>query len=174
MSTYRIYADSRDRRSGSPTSFEYALPYSLAIQQASLANIDVVVIPNSIPTVIEGVNDMIYMKEMDQIGTEKVCTPTIAPGYYNLDQLRLAIESALNGPTKLMPGDYVVTYNELLARFQFFTQASTASDGGSGSTPRKTSSSLTFQPFRPYRGTGGLGSCSDVRQVIQLSLLLLR
>ena len=91
MSTYRIYVDSRDRKTGSPTSFEYALPYSLAIREKSLANIDVVVIPNSIRTVIEGVNDMIYMKETDNLGYVAVRTPTIAPGYYNIDTLRLAI-----------------------------------------------------------------------------------
>ena len=119
MSTYRIYVDSRDRRSGSPTSFEYALPYSLAIQEKSLANIDVVCLTNSIQTVIEGVNDIIYMKEKDNLDFEKVRTPKIAPGYYTIETLRVAIQDALNGPTKSLPGDYVVSFSERLARFQF-------------------------------------------------------
>ena len=119
MSTYRIYVDSRDRRSGSATSFEYALPYSLAIQEKSLANIDVVVIPNSIQTVIEGVNDIIYMRERDNLGLSIDRTPKIAPGYYTIETLRVAIQDALNGPTKSIPGDYVVSFSERLVRFQF-------------------------------------------------------
>ena len=118
MSTYRIYVDSRDRRSGTPTNFEYALPYSLAIKEKSLANIDVVVVPNSIPTVIAGKNDKIYMKEIDNLDFEKYRTPLIPPGYYNIDTLRIAIQDALSGPTKILPGDYQVVYNERLARFQ--------------------------------------------------------
>ena len=120
MSTYRIYVDSRDRRSGSAESFEYALPYSLVVQEKSLANIDVVVIPNSIPTVIEGVNDMIYLKEAVEAGGERYRTPTIVPGYYNVDTLRQAIQDALNGVTKILPTEYTVTFNELLGRFQFY------------------------------------------------------
>ena len=54
MSTYRIYVDSRDRQSGTAEDFTYALPYTLNITEKSLANIDAVVIPNSIPTVIPG------------------------------------------------------------------------------------------------------------------------
>ena len=60
--TYRIYVDSRERRSGTATDFEYALPYSLSIKEQSLAMVGVVVVPNSIKTVTAGVNDMIYLK----------------------------------------------------------------------------------------------------------------
>ena len=120
MPTYRIYVDSRDRRSGTPTNFEYALPYSLAIKEQSLANIDVVVVPNSIPTVIAGKNDKIYMREIDNLDRVKDRTPLIPPGYYNIDSLRIAIQDVVDGPTKSLPGDYVVTYNERLARFQFY------------------------------------------------------
>ena len=118
MSTYRIYVDSRDRRSGSPTSFEYALPYSLAIQEKSLANIDVVVIPNSIQTVIEGVNDIIYIRENSNLALEKYRTSRIVPGYYNIDTLRQAIQDALDNGS-IMPQAYQVTYNQRLARFEF-------------------------------------------------------
>ena len=117
MLTYRIYVDSRDRKSGKPESFEYALPYSLAIQQKSLANIDVVVVPNSIQTVIEGVNDIIYIRENSQLDQSWQRTPRIPPGYYNLDSLRLAIQDTLNNGT-FLPGEYTVTYNERIARFE--------------------------------------------------------
>ena len=93
MSTFRIYCDSRDRRSGSATSFEYALPYSLAIQEKSLANIDVVVLPNSLLTVYEGVSDLIYVREESQIGQVWERTARIAPGYYNVETLRVAIQN---------------------------------------------------------------------------------
>ena len=63
MSTYRIYVDSRDRQSGSAEDFTYALPYTVNITEKSLANMDAVVIPNSIKTVIAGKNDLIYFKE---------------------------------------------------------------------------------------------------------------
>ena len=63
MSTYRIYVDSRDRQSGSAEDFTYALPYTLNITEKSLANIDAVVIPNNIQTVIAGKNDLIYFRE---------------------------------------------------------------------------------------------------------------
>ena len=99
MSTYRIYCDSRDRKSGSAESFEYALPYSLAIQEKSLANIDVVVVPNSIQTVIPGVNDIIYVRENSNLDQVWYRTPRIAPGYYNLESLRQAIQDALNDGT---------------------------------------------------------------------------
>ena len=64
MSTYRIYVDSRDRKEGRPESFEFQLPYSLAIREKSLAKIDVVVVPNSIMTVIPGINDIVYFREI--------------------------------------------------------------------------------------------------------------
>ena len=54
MSTYRIYVDSRDRQSGTAEDFTYALPYTVNITEKSLANIDAVVIPNNIQTVIPG------------------------------------------------------------------------------------------------------------------------
>ena len=94
MSTFRIYCDSRDRKSGSPTNCEYALPYSLAIQEISLANIDVVCCPNSIQTVIAGVNDIIYIRENNILDLERYRTPRIAPGYCNIETLRLAIQDA--------------------------------------------------------------------------------
>ena len=62
MSTYRIYVDSRERVDGSNTDFEFALPFSLAIKEKSLALIDVVCVPNSILTVTEHKNDTILVQ----------------------------------------------------------------------------------------------------------------
>ena len=122
MSTYRISVDSRDRKSGSPTNFEYALPYSLAIQERSLANIDVVVVPNSIQTVIAGVNDIIYIRENSNLDQVWQRTPRIVPGYYNIGTLRQAVEDCLNNGT-FLPGQYTVTHNQRIARFEFSNDA---------------------------------------------------
>ena len=64
MSTYRIYVDSRDRQSGTAEDFTYALPYSLNITEKSLANMDAVVIPNSIQTVIPGKTILFTWKKL--------------------------------------------------------------------------------------------------------------
>ena len=123
MSTYRIYVDSRDRKNGTPESFEFQLPYSLAIREKSLANIDVVVVPNSIQTVIPGVNDIIYLRETSNLNQVWERTARIAPGYYNVESLRLAIQSALTDgshfPTGTSSTTYTVTYDERLARYRF-------------------------------------------------------
>ena len=63
MSTYRIYVDSRDRKSGTATNFEYALPYTLNIRERSRASVDAVVVPNSIKTVGH-LNKVIYVQEI--------------------------------------------------------------------------------------------------------------
>ena len=123
MTTYRIYVDSRDRKDGTPESFEFQLPYSLAIREKSLANIDVVVVPNSIMTVIPGVCDLIYLREVSNLGQVWERTARIAPGYYNVESLRLAIQNALSAgsffPTGTSSDYYTVTYNERLARYKF-------------------------------------------------------
>ena len=64
MSTYRIYVDSREKKAGTDTSFEFQLPYSIAIKERSLAHIDVVCVPNTILTVEEGKNDRIWLREI--------------------------------------------------------------------------------------------------------------
>ena len=128
MSTYRIYLDSRERQTGTATQFEYALPYTLSIRERSFAMVDVVVVPNSIKTV-GAKNYMIYVLETVTIGEGQVETriryPTIPEGYYTVETLRVAVQDALNGFDRLIPGVYVVEFNELLARFQFSNNAAT-------------------------------------------------
>ena len=63
MSTYRIYIDSREREdkaNSTDTDFVFALPSPITIANQSLANVDVVCIPNSIRTVTAGLNDSIF------------------------------------------------------------------------------------------------------------------
>ena len=67
MSTYRIYVDSRDRQSGTAEDFTYALPYTLNTTEKSLANIDAVVIPNNIQTVIAGKTTLFISEKILQL-----------------------------------------------------------------------------------------------------------
>ena len=59
-----IYVDSRERKSGTETNFEFQLPYSIATKEKSLALIDVVCVPNTLLTVQEGKNDTIWLREI--------------------------------------------------------------------------------------------------------------
>ena len=110
MPTCKIYVDARERKSGAATNFEYALPYSLSIKERSLAMIDVVVVPNSILTVGPN-NNIIYVKETATIGSDvevrlRYCS--IEVGYYTVETLRVAVQTALNSPDRFIPGAYLV------------------------------------------------------------------
>ena len=96
MSTYRIYVDSRDRQPGGKAeAFTYALPYSLNITEKSLANIDAVVIPNSIQTVIEGKNDLIYFRETSNLDLVEQKVARLNQGYYSVETLATEIARAM-------------------------------------------------------------------------------
>ena len=118
MSTYRIYVDSRDRQSGSAEDFTYALPYTLNITEKSLANIDAVVIPNNIQTVVAGKNDLIYFRENSPADNVYQCLARLSPGYYEIESLATEIARGMNEVTNL-PEVYEVTYNSKLGRYEF-------------------------------------------------------
>ena len=125
MSTYRIYLDSRERKSGTATDFEYALPYTLSIRERSLAMVDVVVVPNSIKTV-GAKNSYIYVRETVTVGgTSEIRDRVveIPEGYYTVEGLAGAIQTALNGFDKFLPGAYVVEYDPPIARYVFTNDA---------------------------------------------------
>ena len=127
MSTYRIYVDSRDRQSGRAEDFTYALPYTLNITEKSLANIDAVVIPNSIQTVIPGVNNLIYFRENSNTGIVDQLVARLNPGYYNIESLATEIARAMTEvsyfpPVGSNPG-YNVNYNSRLGRYEFVNPA---------------------------------------------------
>ena len=89
MSTYRIYVDSRDRKSGTATNFEYALPYTLNIRERSRASVDAVVVPNSIKTVGH-LSKVIYVQEIQNTAdTQEVRNRRvfIQEGYYTVETL---------------------------------------------------------------------------------------
>ena len=122
MSTYRIYVDSRDRQSGTAEDFTYALPYTVNITEKSLANIDAVVIPNSIQTVIPGVNDIIYFRENSSENVwQRIAR--LNPGYYNIESLATEIARAMTAVSFMPPvgenAGYNVHYNAQLGRYEF-------------------------------------------------------
>ena len=127
MSTYRIYVDSRDRQSGTAEDFTYALPYTVNITEKSLANMDAVVIPNSIKTVIAGKNDLIYFRENSNLDQVWQRVARLNPGYYNIDTLATEIARAMTQVSNLPPvgqnAGYNVNYNSRLGRYEIFNPA---------------------------------------------------
>ena len=86
--------------------------------------VDVVCVPNALLTVQSGRNSKIYLKEEATIGDTietRLWYPEIPQGYYTVESLRLAIQDALNGSDRFLPGAYEVTYNQLTTRFEFTT-----------------------------------------------------
>ena len=118
MSTFRIYVDSRDRQSGTAEDFTYALPYTVNITEKSLANMDAVVIPNSIKTVIAGKNDLIYFRENSQLDQVQQKIARLNSGYYNIESLATEIARAMT-EVSFLPQAYVVSYNSTLGRYEF-------------------------------------------------------
>ena len=110
--------DSRDRQSGTAEDFTYALPYSLNITEKSLANMDAVVIPNSIKTVITGKNDLIYFRENSNLDQVWQRVARLNPGYYNIDTLATEIARAMT-EVSFLPQAYVVGYNSRIGRYEF-------------------------------------------------------
>ena len=94
------------------------MPYSLNITETSLANIDAVVIPNSIQTVIAGKNDLIYFRENSNIDQVFQKVARLNPGYYSVETLATEISRAMT-EVSFIPEDYVVKYNSRLGRYEF-------------------------------------------------------
>ena len=121
MSTYRIYVDSRERQNkanSTDTDFTFALPNPITVAHQSLANVDVVCVPNSIRTVTEGLNDGIYMYETSSFAVGAWRRAVIAPGYYSAHTFADAIKAALNQSYKLLHADYTVVYNPIKNRYE--------------------------------------------------------
>ena len=97
------------------------------ITEKSLANIDAVVIPNSIQTVIPKVNDLIYFRENSNLDQVWQRVARLNPGYYNIDTLATEIERAMTEVSNLPPvgqnAGYNVNYNSRLGRYEIFNPA---------------------------------------------------
>ena len=98
-----IFVDSRDRASGTTTSFSIQLPETLVIEGAGhKARIDQLRIPLSIPNIETGDNDTIWVPLR-----ATTYTATIPQAQYDRPGIASAIQSLLNATA---PGSWTVAY----------------------------------------------------------------
>ena len=111
--TTRLYVDSRERQNPDRTSesdFVYALPSPINIKEGSKAIIESAAVPNSMSTILEGVNDIFFLTEQDQNGNQMSRELTLLPGYYSPFELATVIANALNDSTNTIANGYGCTY----------------------------------------------------------------
>ena len=114
----RLYIDSRDRVSGDSSEFVYQTPLQVDIKQESIAILDCVLIPVSWYVVEEGVNDRIYVIEINFSGQGNRIA-IIPPGHYaDVYAMAAGIQEALNTGGRAVISPYTVTFNRNLGRFQ--------------------------------------------------------
>ena len=118
MEVHRLYIDSRDRVSGSPSDFEYQLSMDVTIPEETIAVLYTVPIPVSWYVVEKDVNGRIYVTEENFSGLDRHIA-LILPGYYDDEYaMAIGIEEALNTGPRMVISPYTVTYDPTLARFQ--------------------------------------------------------
>ena len=111
--TTRLYIDSRERQNPDRTSdsdFVYALPSPINIKEGSKAIIESVAVPNTMSTILEGVNDLFFLTEQDQSGNQTNRDFALPPGYYSPFELAAVIATALNGSDKTISKWVWMTY----------------------------------------------------------------
>ncbi len=116
MQFQRLYIDSRDRVSGTSEDFEYQVATNILVHEESIATLDTVMIPNSWYTVTKNVNDRIYVTESN-FSNLVFRIATIAPGYYDVNSLAMAIAAALTKDS-IVISPYTCTYNDRLGRYE--------------------------------------------------------
>ena len=118
LGVHRLYIDSTDRVSGVAADFEYKLALSVTVLQESIAILDTVLIPVSWYVVEEGVNDRIYVIEINFSGQGNRIA-TIPPGHYaDVHAMAVGIQEALNTGERAVISPHTVTFNRNLGRFQ--------------------------------------------------------
>ena len=118
MNAIRLYIDSRDRVAGDASEFEYQSNLEVTIVEESVAVLDTVLIPVSWYVVEEGVNDRIYLIEINFSGQGNRIA-IIPPGQYpDVYAMAVGIQEALNTGERAVVSPYTVTFNRDLGRFQ--------------------------------------------------------
>ena len=118
MNAIRLYIDSRDRVAGDASEFEYQSNLEVTIVEESVAVLDTVLIPVSWYVVEEGVNDRIYLIEINFSGQGNRIA-VIPPGHYpDVYAMAVGIEEALNTGERAVISPYTVAFNRDLGRFQ--------------------------------------------------------
>ena len=112
MATRRVYVDSRFRHSGDEGDFRIILDTPIELSEGALGYIDSVCLSNTFPTLISGVNNMLYVRQrMAGVagGQPRDSNFVLTPGQYTPATLATEIATRLNA-AKIDPGiTYTVT-----------------------------------------------------------------
>ena len=106
-----LYIDSRDRISGSTTSFSIQLPTTLVLDKSTQYRIDNLRIPMVIPLIQQGVNHRLYVR-VQSSGTQYFYA-SLPQGSYSGVELAQQIQTQLDYASLAFAGvDWTVVYNE--------------------------------------------------------------
>ena len=107
----RIYVDSRFRHSGTEGDFRVILQTPIELSEGALGHIDGICLSNTFPTVIYGVNDSVYVRQLQTlVGTgPKDTRVRLTPGSYTADTLATELAARLNQITIDPSVSYTVT-----------------------------------------------------------------
>ena len=94
--TTKLFIDSRERQNPDRTSdsdFTYSLPFPINVKEGSKAILEYVAIPNTMNTILEGVNDLFFLIEQDRNGNQTSRQETLPPGHYSPDEFATTLET---------------------------------------------------------------------------------
>jgi len=108
LSVRKVFIDSRYLVSGDSSNFEYELPEVLELPKDTIAFVTEFTTVASWDTVAAGRNNLLYVIESTSSSAYFSRIVTLPTGAYDSETLRLAVENALNGAGKVVPGTYQV------------------------------------------------------------------
>ena len=147
----KVYADSRNRVSGTTEDFVFQIPGSVSLPE-SLCYIDVALVPNVFYSCVAGVNDLLRFAESTVSGNVTATVSkqvAIAPGQYNGFTLAEQVQIAMRSVSAI-PSHLTVTYDIAAAKLKI-----DCSDPGGGGV-------IVFPDGLIHNGVGGWGSYQSV------------
>ena len=108
LSVRKVFIDSRYLVTGDSSDFEYELPEVLELPKDTIAFVTEFTTVASWDTVAAGRNNLLYVIESTSSSAYFSRIVTLPTGAYDSETLRLAVENALNGAGKVVPGTYQV------------------------------------------------------------------
>ena len=123
----KLYIESAQRVSGTAEDFVYQIPTSIDLP-ASLAYVECVLLPNTIYTIKDGMNDRLYLREglVSQSGGSpsfSYVRLVVTAGQYNGVTLALMLQTNVNLNTTLGVSTYTVTFDLDNAKLRIATTA---------------------------------------------------
>jgi hypothetical protein len=106
LSVRKLFIDSRFAVSGDSSSFQYELPEVLELPHDTVAFVTEFTGVSSWDTVNANNNSIYVVENTAALYSARIAT--IAPGAYDSETLRVAVEAALNGASKTVAGTYTV------------------------------------------------------------------